>query len=257
MKWRVRVEASAPVGAEPLVEDDPAIDRFVELLDGWDAAVSAGGSSWAARIIVTAHTVTDATTDAQCVVVENAMKAGLPRWPIVDLQATDWRHFEQLSQRNTPDIVGSAEAAEILGVTRQRLHALRSRDGFPEPVVELSGTSVWLRSTIDSFSRRWARQPGRPQKPRRFLVQHLDMNGLAGPSGGNWTKYFDTLEEAFAGAEEVYNPDNVAVRQEIIERVDNETSVWRFRGGGRSEWSWPTRRHEANLARIYKHETVR
>jgi len=258
IKWNVSVQTSARAGAKALADDDPAIERFLELLDGWDGEVSVVGSGWAARVAVSAHTVGDAITDAQCVVIENAMKAGLPKWPIVDVHATEWRRFQSEAQRSTfPDVVGSAEAAEVLQVTRQRLHTLRARNDFPRPVAELSGTAVWLRSSIETFAKSWRRQPGRPQKPRRFLVQHQDMSGQTGPNGGNWTKYFDTIEEALASADMAYDPGNGLVRQEIIERIDETTTVWQFRGGGRSEWSRPTRRHEANLARIYKHELVR
>ena len=116
---------------------------------------------------------------------ERDEKPGLPKWPIVDVHATERRRFQAEAQRSTfPDIVGSAEAAEVLQVTRQRLHALRARDDFPRPVAELSGTAVWLRSSIEAFAKSWRRQPGRPQKPRRFLLQHQDMSGQAGLNGG-------------------------------------------------------------------------
>ena len=63
--------------------------------------------------------------------------------------------------------------------------------------------------------------------------------------GGNWTRYAETLEEAFAVTDAVYDPKNPQLRQEIIETIDPATSEWRFRGGSAAEWSRPTRRRQA------------
>jgi hypothetical protein len=66
----------------------------------------------------------------------------------------------------------------------------------------------------------------------------------AGPNGQNWTGYFDTLEEAMAASDKVYfsTGDANKIRQEIIETIDGETTEWRFRGAGSTNWSRPTRR---------------
>lgn len=53
------------------------------------------------------------------------------------------------------DLVGVAEIAEILGVSRQRVHAIsKTHDDFPAPVAELSAGRIWLRKDIES----WVRQ---------------------------------------------------------------------------------------------------
>jgi hypothetical protein len=92
---------------------------------------------------------------------------------------------------------------------------------------------------------------------RRFLVQHLDMSQEAGRNGGNWTRYYSSLDEALVGADGVYDSANGLVRQEIVEVLDDGTTIeWRFRGGGSREWSPPVRRSERNLAQIFKDERV-
>ena len=37
------------------------------------------------------------------------------------------------------------------------------------------------------------------RNPRPFFIQHLDLGH--GPNGGNWTRYAETLEEAFAATD--------------------------------------------------------
>jgi hypothetical protein len=79
-------------------------------------------------------------------------------------------------------------------------------------------------------------------RPRRFLIQHLDMG--EGANGSNWTAYRQTLEGAMAAADAVFDPSNLAVRQEI---QDSKTRSWQFRGGGYREWSQPTRQRVADF----------
>jgi hypothetical protein len=81
------------------------------------------------------------------------------------------------------------------------------------------------------------------RSPGPFFVQHLELGH--GPNRGNWTRYAETLEEAFAAIDAVYDPKNPQLRQEIIETIDPATSEWRFRGGSATEWSLPTRRRQA------------
>ena len=43
----------------------------------------------------------------------------------------------------------------------KRFHELRARNDFPEPVLQLAATPLWLRSAIDAFLEGWDRRPGR------------------------------------------------------------------------------------------------
>lgn len=55
------------------------------------------------------------------------------------------------------DLVGVAEVADMLGVTRTRVSQLASVSGFPEPVARLAAGPVWARDDVE----RWARETGR------------------------------------------------------------------------------------------------
>lgn len=54
-------------------------------------------------------------------------------------------------------LVGVAEIADLLGVSRQRVHQLAAREDFPEPLAVLVMGSVWERQAIDT----WASASGR------------------------------------------------------------------------------------------------
>jgi len=58
------------------------------------------------------------------------------------------------------DLMGVHELSTHLGVTRQRLHQLRSNPGFPPPLITLHATPVWHRPRIDRWLASWSRTPG-------------------------------------------------------------------------------------------------
>lgn len=55
------------------------------------------------------------------------------------------------------DLVGTAEIAKMLGVSRQRVHQLTSSPGFPEPESRLEMGVIWDAEKV----RTWAREHGR------------------------------------------------------------------------------------------------
>lgn len=51
----------------------------------------------------------------------------------------------------TPDLVGVAEAAALLGWDKRRVATYVSRGSFPEPVAALAGGRVWRRIDVEAF----------------------------------------------------------------------------------------------------------
>lgn len=100
-------------------------------------------------------------------------------------------------------------------------------------MVTLAAGPIWRRSSIDAFVASWERQPGRPRQPRRFFVQHMDMN--VGRNGINPTAYFDSLTEAQEACDRLWGSDVDGVRQEII---DSETGERWFRADGGARWEY-------------------
>lgn len=63
------------------------------------------------------------------------------------------------------DLMTGGEVAAFLGVTRQRLHQLRTQHGgFPAPVFDSGGVRLWDPAAISTFKSGWARTSGRPRK---------------------------------------------------------------------------------------------
>lgn len=57
----------------------------------------------------------------------------------------------------TLDLVGVAEVAALLGVSRQRVSQLAASESFPAPEAQLAAGPVWLRAAVEQ----WARSTGR------------------------------------------------------------------------------------------------
>jgi hypothetical protein len=165
-QWSVLVDAAAPEGET--AETEKVLDAAAELgdmLDGYAPSTAGNERTWSARVVVEADDPRDAIYWVCSTVLEHAHKAGLPDWPLVNLQATRWDVFEaELDQPTFPALVGAQEVTEMLGVSRQRLHELRSSGRFPGPIYQLAATPVWLQSAIESFLEAWDRRPGRPAR---------------------------------------------------------------------------------------------
>ncbi len=63
-----------------------------------------------------------------------------------------------------PELVSAPEIADILGVSRQRVHQLQDTAAFPEPLYRLRAGPVWALSAVEHFARTWERKPGRPAR---------------------------------------------------------------------------------------------
>lgn len=170
IEWSVLVEASH-AGSDELVDetldwDDGRLDEFMDLLDDHGGVVSGGDGAYSGRLTVEADNAAHATITATEVFQEMAAKAGLPDWGITRTEAVTHEELEaELARPNFPDIVGSAEAAAELGVSRQRLAQLiADKPEFPAPIVRFAATPVWMRAAIQRFAEDWDRTPGRPRK---------------------------------------------------------------------------------------------
>jgi hypothetical protein len=66
------------------------------------------------------------------------------------------------------DLVGAAEIAELLGVTRQRVDAIaRTHSDFPQPAAELAAGRIWHRKQIEEWARRAGRIPAKRSSRQR------------------------------------------------------------------------------------------
>lgn len=72
---------------------------------------------------------------------------------------------EEALRPDTAELVGPGEVAELLGVSRQRVHQLSGQHAdFPAPYARLGIGPVWMLPAVEAFERRWSRKPGRPAR---------------------------------------------------------------------------------------------
>ena len=166
MDWfSVHLATRAPESPASEAELDGAGDRLMDLLSVHDGVVSAGGGAWSATISVQAERARSAAEMGWALIAARASEAGLPGWPVVRLEAVRHDVLDADNERPTlPALVSAPEAAEILGVSAQRVHELAAANPrFPEAAYELRTGKLWLRDAVVAFGQRWERKPGRPR----------------------------------------------------------------------------------------------
>ncbi len=65
-----------------------------------------------------------------------------------------------------PDVVGVAEAAEIMGWDKRRVVTYIDRGSFPEPLTSLASGRIWLREDVQAYADEWrARRAAKGASP--------------------------------------------------------------------------------------------
>ena len=158
-EWQVTLTFDGELAEEALV----ALDLALEDADATVAA--APHRQFTVSLPVHTTRPSDAVRDACKVVIYALGDAGFPEH-LIGVEALTPAEYERRAwEPSVPDVVGPIEAAEILNVSRQRVHQLASENPrFPTPVIVTKSGSLWARSAIEAFDSAWARKPGRPAK---------------------------------------------------------------------------------------------
>lgn len=69
------------------------------------------------------------------------------------------------------NILGTSEVAQVLGVSKQRIHSLRKSPNFPQPIKMLASTPVWDKKEIVAFLKAW-----RPWKVEENESAHIPLS---------------------------------------------------------------------------------
>jgi hypothetical protein len=76
-------------------------------------------------------------------------------------------HDVDLMIEVVPDVVGVAEAAEIMGWDKRRVVTYIDRGSFPEPLTALASGRIWLREDVEAYAGEWrARRAARSASSR-------------------------------------------------------------------------------------------
>ena len=62
---------------------------------------------------------------------------------------------ESVTVEVIPQVVGVAEAAEIMGWDKRRVITYIDRGSFPEPLTALASGRIWLREDVEDYAKRW------------------------------------------------------------------------------------------------------
>ncbi len=158
-KWiaRVTIATPAPLEEQHLVTLDEAAER-------WDATIAnrADGPGFTLTIeLDETDTIAAARTAAQFIRTRLGKAAA---GQVTDLRVCTPEQIETEALRpDFPPLASAADAAEILGVSRQRIHQLAaSNTRFPAPVARVGTGPLWTVPAIEHFARIWERRPGRP-----------------------------------------------------------------------------------------------
>lgn len=64
-------------------------------------------------------------------------------------------YYFPMDEIRIENILGTSEVAEVLGVSKQRIHALRKMAEFPDPVKTLASTPLWDKEAVLQFLAKW------------------------------------------------------------------------------------------------------
>lgn len=158
MEWSVEIDylGDGEVDPETIIE-------ALEALDPIAPASSYERGRYSFRVSVDSPTSETAFKLAKSAITNAIKAAGLPDWTLVRGEVISGDELDRvLAVRDYPELLGVAELAELLGVSRQRASALATQSNFPSPIAQLTATPVWDKATIGNFLKEWKRTPGRP-----------------------------------------------------------------------------------------------
>jgi hypothetical protein len=77
------------------------------------------------------------------------------------------------------NICGTGEAAEVLGVSKQRIHSLRKHPSFPAPIREISASPIWDKTHLVEFLTIWQPRKKKTAEVINTEVSNEELHGLA------------------------------------------------------------------------------
>jgi hypothetical protein len=162
-EWTVTITVTT---GEAVAEE--LLDTFADTAEEWDATVATrgtDGSGFTFRVDLRESSPLRALETAQTYVAKVLAEAGVTGEPVAMSVETPALAELRAFRPDTPELLAATDVAEVLDVSRQRVHQLyASHRLFPEPYVRLGSGPVWTRPVIEHFASIWDRKPGRRAK---------------------------------------------------------------------------------------------
>lgn len=151
--------------AEDLPREEFA-DELVDLLSDRDGVVSVLRSNLVVSVTVESGDFFAAVEDGFDRVRNALEKIEFPvnAGSIIGVHAKPSALVEaSLDVPTFPEMMGVAEVAERLDVSKQRVNELRRAGKLPAPIADLRAGPVWPRPAVERWLAGWERRPGRPR----------------------------------------------------------------------------------------------
>lgn len=162
-EWSVYFEAGIP--GRTITEEHA--EEMLEALKGSHPSVSYGGSALSARFCVEADSPASAVALGLRALRSSLHAAGI-KSSEYQVRGAEIQSLEELDRKlmeaNVPDLIGVAELAQILKVSKQRASELARGREFPRPIAWLASGPVWKKGALARFIELWPRRPGRRKR---------------------------------------------------------------------------------------------
>jgi hypothetical protein len=161
-EWNVNLQFDGVTTEENIGNQ---IDELFEPLLPLDPVASFAPGSLSVAVTVEAKTPDAALKSARRQIAEAMNSARFGEGVLVGIEMHTNEELDRLNAiPNYPEVVGVAEVASMLGVSKQRVSELARSRTFPPPLYELAAGPVWVKGSIETFVEKWERKPGRPRK---------------------------------------------------------------------------------------------
>ncbi len=156
-EWSVRVETALRIDEQGGVLVASALTN---LLHEYAAAVSGGEGDLTFQLSIEADSIESAVTKGVRTVLWALKKSVFDgtrpgehplRADVVAVEAESAAHFAARVDAPGPELVGIAELAGVLGVSRARASAIAARRDFPAPTTKLAAGPVWFKANLNRW----------------------------------------------------------------------------------------------------------
>lgn len=171
-EWSVYVESR---GDGVVTPDD--LGDLVDRLRVYGGSVSGGEGTASAQFTVDAKDAADATARATRAWREILAASIAGGWHVVRVEAmTPDEQVRVIHEPTYPNLLGVAEVATLLGVSKQRVNELKNAGRLPEPLATLASGPVWPEPWLRRFVEEWGeRRSGRQGWLEKALAGLADM----------------------------------------------------------------------------------
>lgn len=170
-EWDVEIDFAADPRLDR-IED--VADAFVDLTVNVDGVAGVHEGTLTVAVTIRARDYREAIDEATEGIMTSLARITPIELEIARVQASTAEWTQAAVDRPLPEMMGVAEVAERLEVTKQRVAELRDAERLPAPLTHLRSGPIWPRPAIERFLEGWDRRPGRPKSSEGRVTGLLD-----------------------------------------------------------------------------------